>query len=840
MSSIGTLQKTTIKKFIPYVIAIVLFYLVTVIYFLPLIQGKRINQSDIIHYKGASKEIADYRLETGNEALWTNSMFGGMPAFQISVGYQPTILTYLQRILKAELAGPSGAVFLYFIGFFILLLVLRINPWLAIIGAFAYGFSSYFFIIIEAGHNTKALAIAYMAPVIAGIVLAYRGKWLWGFIITSIFLGLEIKANHYQITYYLLIVVIIYGIFELVDAFRNKAYVQFFKSTSVLLLASIIAVLLNLPGLWSTYEYSKQTIRGKSELSKESEKVSSGLDKAYVTQWSYGIQETLSLIIPNAKGGATRRISDNKQALQKVENQWKRNVGNQNHYWGNQPFTSGPVYVGSIIFFLFIFGLFVVKGKYKWILLSATILSILLSWGKNFMPLTDLFLDYVPLYNKFRAVTMTLVIAELCIPLLAILALNQIIKKPEIIQIKKKQLYISLGLTGGLLLILYLFPTSILSFISDVEHTQFNRLKQSNNVGAINQFIKNIEVARIHIFRVDTLRSLFYIISSFILLSLFGLKKIKVNLLLLIIGIFIMTDMISICRRYLNDDNYVRKITIEKPFPLSISNKEILKDDDIFRVFNITGNPFQETATSYYHQSIGGYSAAKLHRYQDLIENNIIKEESLLKYLSADLSNNKIIEDIFTETPVLNMLNTKYVILNPNQKPLTNPHVLGNAWFVSKYYTVKDANEELNSLDNIDPASEAVFDIKFRSQVENRQISFDPNAEIILTAYKPNHLVYQSEAKSVQFAVFSEIYYENGWNAYIDGKKTEYFRANYVLRAMIVPAGKHQIEFKFEPKSYFLGNTISMIASLIMILSIIGLVVFKLMKAKNKLVDGKN
>ena len=817
-----------LKKFFPYIVAIILFYLVTTLYFLPLIQGKSLNQSDVLHYRGGSKEISDFRSETGEEALWTNSMFGGMPAFQISVAYKSTILTSLQKVLRLGLPGVASIVFLYFLGFFALLLVFKINPWLAIVGALAFGFSSYFFIIIEAGHNTKALAIAYMAPLLAGIVLAYREKWLLGFIITALFTGLEISANHFQITYYLLLIIIILVVFEFVDTIRSKTYTRFIKSSSILLVAGILGVMLNLPALWSTYDYGKQTIRGKSELKAKDGKVSSGIDKDYATQWSYGIQETLSLIIPNVKGGATNNLSANSEALQKVEPKWRQNVGGQNHYWGDQPFTSGPVYVGAFILFAFIFGLFILKGKYKWMLLTATIISILLAWGKNFMPLTDFFLDYVPLYNKFRAVTMTLVIAELAIPLLAIITLNKIIETPDLIKLNKKKLWIAFGVTGGLLAILYLFPQSLLGFISNAENAQFARLSQSTDANTIKQFMLNLETARIHIFRVDVLRSILFITLAFVSFILYGNKKIGSALLIGIWGIIVMLDMIPIVHRYLNEDDYVRSSTFQNAIKPTVANSEILKDNSIYRVANFSVETFMDANTSYFHQSIGGYTAAKLRRYQDLVERQIIPEKSLLTNALANFSSMEELGNTYVKLTALNMLNTKYFIYNPNSAPLLNSYALGNAWFVKNYYTVNNADEEILSLKKINPANEAVFDIKFKALVEGKKLIFDPNAKIDLVSYQPNHLIYNSESSTDQFSVFSEIYYDKGWNVYLDGKEYDYFRANYLLRAMIVPAGKHKIEFRFEPKSYIIGTIVSSATSVLIILLIVVLILWKL------------
>ncbi len=818
------------QKYLPYLVGIVIFFLVTVIYFNPLLTGKKINQHDIVSFKGASKEIADYREKTGNEALWTNSMFGGMPAYQISMTYPNNLLLPVDRLLQLYLPRPVGIVFLYFVGFFLLLLVLRVNPWLSIIGALAFGFSSYLFIILQAGHNTKAHAIAYMAPVFAGIILAYRGKYLWGAIITALFLGLEIRANHLQITYYLLLIVVIYGFFELVKTIKEKTYSHFAKATGILVLAALLGVLPNITNIWTTYEFSKETIRNKSELSRNKKDQTSGLDRTYVTRWSYGVGESFSLMIPNVKGGGTGYIMNNPSALKNVDPQFKQAVGQSNHYWGDQPGTSGPVYVGAIIIFLFVLGLFIIKGSMKWVLLIATALSIMLAMGHNFMSFTNFFLDYIPLYNKFRAVTMILVIAEFCIPLLAIIALAKVIEKPELLKLKVNlyalridAFYLSLLLTAGLALVFYLSPRSFFSFFSDAERGQFSQLLAGKNASQYQLYMNGIETARISIFRADVLRSFAFIVLAGLVLYLYQLKKIKSSLLIAGIGVLVFVDMVVIANRYLNKDHYVNKFRMERPFRASVADKEILKDKSLnYRVYNLTTDTYNESATSYYHQSVGGYHAAKLRRYSEIIEHHLVPEVQKLVTVLQKSSTAESVNNTLSELNVLNMLNTRYFIFDPKRAPLANAYAYGNAWFVNEVKIAQNADDEISILKDIKDKNSAVVDKKF--SLSSSDYKMDSLASIKLSSYEPNHLKYEVNISAKQLAVFSEIYYDKGWNAYIDGEKISHIRANYILRAMEIPAGKHLVEFKFEPSSYYTGRTISLVSSIMLILVVIGMI----------------
>lgn len=799
------MKNINFRQALPYLSAIVIFIVISLTYFSPLLEGKKLKQQDITQFKGMSKEIVDFRDATGQEALWTNSMFGGMPAYQISVKYKGNVLRYVDQLMQLYLPQPAGMVFLYMIGFFILLLVLKVDKWLAIAGAIAFAFSSYLFIIFEAGHNSKAHAIGYMAPVLAGIILTYRGRYLAGGILAAIALSLELLTNHLQITYYLMLIAGVFVITELISSIRGKQLPGFAKATGMLIIASIFAVATNITNIWATYEYGKETIRGKTELTSEKSNRTSGLDKDYATGWSYGKMETFTLLIPNFNGGSSQgalsETSNTYKALKANnvdDNQAQKIIKALPLYWGTQPGVAGPVYIGAIIMFLFVFALFAVDNKFKWWLLAATILSILLSWGKNFMPLTNFFMHYVPGYNKFRAVSMTLVMAEFCIPLLAVLGLQKVfsgeIDKKKLL----KYLYYSLGIAGGISLFFALVGSSIFDFISPSDE-QYKSYFPDWLIAAIRE-------DRAAILSADAFRSLAFILLAGAAIWAMINEKIKMPVFFTALILLILVDMWSVDRRYLNNDSFVSKRVDAVPFQPSLADQIIMKDKDPdFRVFNQTvGNPFADASTSYFHKSLGGYHGAKLRRYQELIDYQLSKGNM----------------------NVYNMLNTKYFIV-PDQKGgqpqmQINMQALGNAWFVNNAHMVNNADEELNALTDFVPNETAIYDKRFENQVKGHFISKDTLGKISLTDYKPNHLVYKSETTKEQLAVFSEIYYKDGWNAYIDGKPAPYFRADYVLRAMIVPAGNHVIEFKFEPQIYKTGEKISLASSILLVLLAIG------------------
>ena len=801
-----------IKKLIPHISAIAIFLLITLVYFNPLLKGKKLFQSDIAHFEGMSKEIQDFRKKTGEEALWTNSMFGGMPAFQISVLYKGNLIQYLDKVLQFGLPLPANYVFLCFLGFYFLLLCMRVNPWLSIAGSLAFGLSSYFFIILETGHNSKAEAIAYMAPVVAGVILSYRGKLLAGGIITALFSALELYANHFQITYYLVLTLIPLVVVLFFDALKNKTLPDFFKASAVVGLAALLGASTNTSILWSTSEYSKYTTRGPSELTINSDGTSngetktSGLDKDYATAWSYGIGETFTLLIPGFYGGSsTGELGTGSEVYKELK---AKGVPNANNiikqlplYWGDQAFTAGPVYVGAIICFLFVLGLLIVNGPLKWWLLSATIFSIILSWGKNFMGFNELMLDYFPAYNKFRAVSMTLVIAEFTIPFLGLLALSRIFEpegnltKGEII----KNLKYSIYFVGGLLLFFILFGGSLFDFSSPSD-------AQLEKSGWPDYLISALQNDRSWLLKKDAIRSLIFILIVAGIIWAVINQKIKNHLAYGIIAFLILVDMWGIDKDYLNSDSFVAKNKVDLPYQPTQADQQIFADTDPdFRVYNTTARLDQDSRTSFFHKSLGGYHGAKLKRYQELIDFHVGRGNMA----------------------VINMLNAKYFISGNDKGEVfaqRNPGALGNAWFVNNIKIVANADSEITAMKEFDPASTAIIDKRFEDKligfISNKDTT--GNSSIALEEYKPNYLKYQSKSVTDQLAVFSEIYYDKGWNAFVDGNPAPYLRANYVLRAMRVPTGEHTIEFKFEPKSYFIGEKLSLASSALLLLMVGG------------------
>jgi len=794
-----------LKRLFPYAIAVILFVGLTLAYFNPILEGKRMKQSDIANWKGMSKEITDFRNKTGEEPLWTNSMFGGMPAYQISVIYKGNLVRYIDRIFQLYLPHPAGLVFLYMIGFFILLLVLKVDIWLAVAGSIGFAFSSYFFIILEAGHNSKAHAIGYMAPVLAGIILTYRGKYLLGAALTALFLALELFTNHMQITYYLLIIVLFYLASELYFSIRENRLNGFIKASAILSVSALLAVGTSFSNLWATYEYGKDTIRGKTELTTEKSNRTSGLDKDYATDWSHGIGESFTFLIPNARGGPSYGSLGEKSAAFDAmvqngvpETQAREYIRNLPLYWGTQPMVAGPVYMGAIIIFLFVLGIFLTENKFRWWLLGVALLSILLSWGKNFMPLTDFFLTYVPGYNKFRAVSMTLVIAEFAIPLLAILGLHRLMTSGLEKKQLTKYLYYSFGIVGGISLFFALAGSSLFSFVSPADE-QYKSYFPDWLISAIRD-------DRASLLRKDAFRSFAFVLLAASLVWAILSTKIKKQYLLIALISLVLLDGWVINRRYINDENFVKKSIEANPFQPSQADLIIMKDvDPNFRVFNQTVSPFNDASTSYFHKSIGGYHGAKLRRYQEIIEHHLSKGNM----------------------EVFNMLNTKYFIVpdqaNNNQPMMQiNMEALGHAWFVDGIKLVNNADEEINALDSFIPSETAIIDKRFESLIKGVSVKRDSLSTIKLISYQPNKLIYETNTKNDQLAVFSEIYYDKGWNAYIDGKLTPHFRANYILRSMIIPGGSHKVEFKFEPKVYQVGEKVSYASSIALLIFLLG------------------
>ena len=812
---------------------LIIFVLIAIIYMYPNLSGKQISQSDVIQHKGGAKEIIDFREKTGKEPLWTNSMFGGMPAYLISVKDKSNLVQNLQYLLYRKDYRPLYFIFLYLIGFYISLWAFGIKAWLRVIGAIAYAFSSYFFIIIIAGHNSKVLALGYMPPIIAGAYMAYRGKYLWGGILLGIFLSLELFTNNLQIAYYTLLILLILGIVEFVNAVKEKQYKTFLTATGILIIAGILAVLSNITNIWTTYEYSKYSIRGKSDLTFNESNQTSGLDKDYATEWSYGIDETLTLMIPNFKGGESYGSLPEKsktfEFLKKVQSprDARRTIRQVPTYWGEQRSTAGPVYVGAVVIFLFILSLFIIRGKIKWWLVSVVIASILLSWGRNFSFLTNLFLDYFPVYNKFRTVSMILIMAEFAIPLMAILGLNTIING----KIEKKDLakpiLRSLYITGGICIFFILLAGAFYHFEAELD-------KEYIAQGA-KEFVSALQADRLMLLRRDAFRSLIFILLAAGILWYYTKDKLTKTYLIAGMGLLILIDMWAVDKRYLNNDDFILGKEFENPIPKTKADEFILthgKADPDYRVLTLS-NPFNNATTSFYHKSIGGYHAAKMRRYQELIDFQLMPE---LSSLIGALQTGKIsvADSVLMLSGALNMLNTRYVIYNPGAMPLINNYALGHAWFIRELKFAGNADEEITMLGKIDPASIAIVDETFTAMLEGFEPQADSTARIELVSYSPNELKYTTSTNSEQLAVFSEIYYPKGWKVSIDGKKADYFRADFLLRAMLVPAGNHEVVFSFKPESFYTGNKIATASSGILLLLLIGAVFLEIKKSLGK------
>ena len=817
------------KNILSIVAAILAFAVITLIYFSPVLQGKRIKQHDIEMHLGMSQEINQFHEATGEQTLWTNAPFGGMPAWNISVSPKGNLTNPVYKGLSLGFPHPIGSVFICMLGFFVLLLVLDCGFWISFIGAIAYGFTSYLFIVIGAGHNAKAMAMAYMAPVIAGVLLAYKGKYLWGWLLTAFAMAFEVRTNHLQITYYLALIIVILVIAELISDIKNKKLGHFFKASVGLAAAAIIGILTCSTALYGNYEFGKETTRGKPVLASDQDNQTTGLDRDYITQWSYGKGETWTLLIPNAKGGASAYIGKQHPALDKADRQFKDTIAQQNAYWGDQPMTSGPVYVGAIVVFLFVLGALTVKGKLKWALLIATLLSILLSWGKNFMGFTNFFLDYIPGYDKFRAVSMTLVIAEITMPLLGFLGLAELMKDPDGFQKNIKKFYIALGITAGICLLFYLAPKTFFSFLSQGEAEQFAAMSKGKDGVVYAQFASQLEDVRVAIFRKDALRSLLFIILAAVPLFLYGKGKLKGQNAFPILAVLVLVDMFPVDKRYLNNDKFVSKQKYFQPYTASTADQAILADEALdFRVADITKDMFNDASTCYFHKSLGGYSGAKLRRYQDVITQYLSGELNQLRRAKST----RDLTDALMRQKVLNMLNTKYIIYNPDAQPFPNHFAYGNAWIANDVQWVDTPNEEIDAIATTDLRRTAIVNKEFERQVGDYQVKDSIMPTIELTEYQPNKLTYSFSGVSTgsttanYLVVFSEIWTEKGWKMTIDGQEQPLLRANYLLRAAMIPAGEHEIVMEYAPKAYKMGNTVSFVSSLIMVLGLIGALVY--------------
>lgn len=802
-------MQNTFKKLLPHLVVLFLFIVAALLYFSPVLQGKQILQSDIVQYTGMAKQHNDFRAETGEETYWTNSAFGGMPTYQLGAHYPHNYIKKIDSILRF-LPRPADYLFLYFLGFYILMISLKMNYRLAFLGALAFGFSTYLIIILGVGHNAKAHAIAYMPMVLAGIFLTFRKKYLTGFLLTSLAMALEISANHFQMTYYLMLLILVLGIVWLVDAYKKKILPHYFKSVGLMALAVVLAVGLNATNLLATQEYAAASTRGKTELTINpdgSPKEKTGLSKEYITEYSYGIVETFNLLIPRFMGGG----NDEKVGKNSATYDYALKLGASPlqaedfassipAYWGKQPFVSAPAYIGAVVLFLAVIALFLMRGKFKWWLISGSVMALLLSWGKNFSLLTDLFIDYFPLYDKFRAVSSIQVLIELCMPVLAVFALHKLFSASTATAEKEKALKYGIAILGGITLLFLLFKNSFFSFsgINDGFYAQAYG----------QQYIDAVKEDRKMLFTNDALRSLAFLLLCAGVLWFFLKGKLKQNATIALIAVLIVIDLVDVDRRYVNDDSFVAERVVKNPFHGTTADLEILKDDSHFRVYDLSSSPFNSARASFFHNAFGGYHAAKPGRIQELSD----------FYLDNG------------DMEVLNMFNVKYIITQGENRNETiaqqNPFANGNAWFVNEIKMVETADEEITAIADIDTQETAIIHREFEELISAKQFVTDTTTLITLVEAKSNYLHYETESKTGQLAVFSELYYPNGWQAYINGNPAPHFRANYALRAMAVPEGYNKIEFKFEPQVVKTGSRIALTSSVLFLVLFFGGVYF--------------
>lgn len=798
------------RELLPHIVAILVFVFVNLLFFSPMVlDNKMIQQSDIIQHKGVAKELTDYYEKNGKVTLWTNSLFGGMPTYQMGAKYEGNLLQYLEKVAALGFPHPSQLLLFAFIGFYILLVLMRINPWLAIGGALAYGLGSYNLTLLEAGHTSKLHAIGLLPVVVSGILLLRQGRFLWGAAVTAIGLSLQIYANHLQITYYLFLLLLVYGIVELIFAIRNKDLSSLWKAGGIAVVCALFAVLSNLSNLWSTYEYLPSTIRGPAELSSNKES-SGGLDKDYAMSWSYGKMETMTLLIPNFYGGSSNSKLSSGSNLAALLKQYQAPpaqvtsfLNNAPTYWGDQLFTSGPVYVGALVCMLFLLGMLVVRDHWKWWILSASILAILLAWGKNFQWFSDFFFYYFPGYNKFRVVSMILVLIGFTFPFMGFMTVSKILNGEFDKDFLISRLKISVYVAGGLCLLFAIAGPAFFNF------------QGAGDAQLQKEIIDAVIADRKSLFRSDAIRSLVFILLGAALIWAYVKERVNKNVLIGGIVVLVFVDMFSVGKRYLDSDDFISKNEYSRYFEATQVDQLIQKETSIdYRVFNLGASLTADSRTSYHHKSLGGYSAVKLRRYQDIIENQLTKADSTR---NTGFPFNKSVVD---------MLNAKYLIYKAENRDQVMPNTgaLDNAWFVRKVIMVNNADEEMAGLNNFNPEEEVLIDKRFEEQVSGFVPVMDSAATIVLKSYEPNKLLYNSSSKNEQLAVFSEIYYQPGWNAYIDGKAANHFRCNYILRGMRLPAGEHTIEFRFEPVSYYTGEKVAMAGSGIILLFLIGLI----------------
>ncbi len=806
-------MQSNYKKFLPHLVVFVLFIVASLAYFNPVLQGMKIFQSDIVQYTGMAKQQNDYRKTTGEETYWTDSAFGGMPTYQLGAKYPNNYIKQLDLAIRF-LPRPADYLFLYFIGMYILFLVLKVDYKLAFLGALAFGFSTYLIIILGVGHNAKAHAIAYMPFVLSGIFLTFRRKYLWGFLLLTVSMGLELVANHFQMTYYLMLLVVIIGIVYLIDAYKKKILPHYFKAVGIMMIAVFIAIGLNATNILATKEYADTSTRGKTELTINADGTpkdnKTGLDYDYITEYSYGALESFNLYIPRFMGGSSSepfpKDSKTVESLMRMgaSSQEANQVLSQiPMYWGDQTFVGAPAYIGAIVIFLAVLALFLVRGRLKWWIVSGFILTLLLSWGDNFKGLTQFFIEYVPMYNKFRAVSSIQVIVELILPILAVVGLHQFFNQYEKEEEKKKALLYSTGIVGGLSLIFILFKSALFDFAGPYD-SYFR-----DEMGL--PFVEAIREDRMSLFTTDAIRSLIFVLLTAAVLWFFIKGSLKKGFAIAALSVLIVIDLVGVDRRYVNEDDFVQARMVDEPFQKNGADLQILEDDGHYRVYDATSNAFNSGRASYFHNALGGYHAAKPGRMQDLFEFYISKGN----------------------IGILNMMNVRYIITqakNGGAVAQRNPYANGDSWFVENVLPAENANEEILLLDSLDTKKTAILNKEFLSKIPSQKIERDSTATIELFTHNPSHLVYEASTKTPQLALFSEVYYPEGWNVYINGKPAEYFRANYVLRAMVIPAGNNKIEFKFEPKVIQTGSTISLVSSLVFLLIVLSGLYFSFRK----------
>lgn len=825
----------TFKKCLPDLLAVLLFAVLAFAYFFPAdTEGRILYRHDSSAGRGLGQEQVDYRKRTGEMTRWTNSAFCGMPTYQIAPSYDSSdVIKAAEKAYHLWLPENVWYVFAYMLGFYILLRAFDFRQSLAALGSIIWAFSSYFFIIIAAGHIWKVMALAYLPPMIAGIVMAYRGRYLWGLLVTSLFCALEINANHVQMTYYYLFIIIFMVIAYAVEAVRSKAYKHFAKATAVCAMGALIGLSINISNLYHTWEYSKESMRGKSELTKadSANQTDSGLERDYITQWSYGVGETWTLLVPNTKGGASVPMARNKTAMKHADPNYSYIYQQIGQYWGEQPGTSGPVYVGAFVLMLFVLGLFVVKGPLKWALLSATVLSVLLSWGHNFMPFTDFFIDYVPMYSKFRTVASILVIAEFTIPLLAMLALRRIVDEPELLTAKIKYVYLSFALTGGVALLFALMPSMFFSgYVSSSELSALSQFPQEQ----LQPLLANLTEMRKAMFTADCWRSFAIIVAGTLLLLLYKAKRLKSQYMIAGIVVLCLADMWQVNKRYLNDEMFVERSVRETPVTANAAVTQVMNDKSLYyRVLNLASNTFNENETSYHLKSVGGYHPAKLRRYQEMVERYISPEMQALFGAVADAQGDMTKVDGDSIFPVLSMVNTKYFIFplqSGQAAPLLNPYAFGNGWFVDRVEYVDDANREIAAVGDIDLRRVAVADAKFKEAIGESVVQ-DSTGTVTLTSYDANRLTYDISSSRGGVVVFSDIYYP-GWTATVDGVEVPVGRVNYILRAINVKPGAHKVELSFFPKTVDTTETIAYAGYVLLVIIVVLLVLMEYRKRR--------